>query len=508
MSEEHVTALLSAFLDEALAPAERGRVEAHLPGCRACRDELDELRRVSKLVASLPKRELPPGFLTRLKARQRSAAKEAALPWLPLSPKAMAWGAAACIALIISAREIRYRLVPAILPTDMEVERIAPMTAEQELDQELSRRRRAIEAQESWRGVVEGGADLSLAPQSAVEAAPAARGMQSFMASAQKSAGGGAGAPPPAPAKARLKSDGAPVGGALGAVPGQQGPNVTSNESIYNYLQKEKKKMGIQEIITPGAIPGEDAAPTAPPRFDPRRVEALGIPPAGAGSAGELPDQPMSREDAMTVMRSMASGLSKMNEDYRWKKSPTVPLGSDERASPRLLAKSEASRPISPPANSASPKASSKPDNLTVPLASGARGHADDAAGTAAQQSFRDRVLPVQSSWSGIQGGMGAAGGAVLHRAADFQDMWNRIHFAPELPSVDFGKQMAVAVFGERSEASRSVGIVSVAEEGGRMMIRFRTKTDDSASAVKPSAPYHVVIVPTSDLPFDFIQVP
>jgi hypothetical protein len=39
------------------------------------------------------------------------------------------------------------------------------------------------------------------------------------------------------------------------------------------------------------------------------------------------------------------------------------------------------------------------------------------------------------------------------------------------------------------------------------MLIRFRSKTDDSPSAVKPSAPYHVVIVPASALPFDFIQV-
>jgi len=73
---------------------------------------------------------------------------------------------------------------------------------------------------------------------------------------------------------------------------------------------------------------------------------------------------------------------------------------------------------------------------------------------------------------------------------------------------VDFGDEMALAVFGERSdEKSRSIEIVSVTEEDGRVVIRFRIRIDESASAPKPSAPYHVATVPASELPFDFVQV-
>src|SRR5437764_15381349 len=54
---EHPDLLLSAYLDEALAPAEAGAVRAHLDGCARCRGRLGELRATSRLIAALPQLE-------------------------------------------------------------------------------------------------------------------------------------------------------------------------------------------------------------------------------------------------------------------------------------------------------------------------------------------------------------------------------------------------------------------------------------------------------------------
>lgn len=51
---EHLSADLSAYLDEELAPAERALVSAHLDGCRRCAGQLAELRATATLMAALP----------------------------------------------------------------------------------------------------------------------------------------------------------------------------------------------------------------------------------------------------------------------------------------------------------------------------------------------------------------------------------------------------------------------------------------------------------------------
>src|SRR5260221_8726105 len=65
---EHPELLLSAYLDEALDPAERSSVAAHLEGCDRCRGRLAELRATSRLLATLP--ELVPTRSLRPRVQQ------------------------------------------------------------------------------------------------------------------------------------------------------------------------------------------------------------------------------------------------------------------------------------------------------------------------------------------------------------------------------------------------------------------------------------------------------
>jgi len=67
---KHPVDELSAFLDGALPEAERGRIEAHLAGCGACRLERDRLAAALALVATLPRPPEPsPAFESRFYAR-------------------------------------------------------------------------------------------------------------------------------------------------------------------------------------------------------------------------------------------------------------------------------------------------------------------------------------------------------------------------------------------------------------------------------------------------------
>jgi anti-sigma factor RsiW len=52
--ERHPLAQLSAYLDEALGPADRAAIDAHLDTCASCRARLGELRATVSLIGALP----------------------------------------------------------------------------------------------------------------------------------------------------------------------------------------------------------------------------------------------------------------------------------------------------------------------------------------------------------------------------------------------------------------------------------------------------------------------
>ncbi|HEY5888455.1 MAG TPA: zf-HC2 domain-containing protein, partial [Acidimicrobiales bacterium] len=62
----HMGDLLSAYADGELTEAERAAVDAHLPACPACRQELEATRRVKAWVADLPPVDSPFGFFERM----------------------------------------------------------------------------------------------------------------------------------------------------------------------------------------------------------------------------------------------------------------------------------------------------------------------------------------------------------------------------------------------------------------------------------------------------------
>jgi anti-sigma factor RsiW len=60
---------ISAFLDGALAPADRARADAHLASCAACRRELDSLRHMKLVLSSAPRKTMPADLALALERR-------------------------------------------------------------------------------------------------------------------------------------------------------------------------------------------------------------------------------------------------------------------------------------------------------------------------------------------------------------------------------------------------------------------------------------------------------
>lgn len=70
---QQLVELVSDYLDGALQPADRERVEAHLAGCDDCNGYVAQVRRLLELTRDLPQPELPPERLASLRDMFRTA---------------------------------------------------------------------------------------------------------------------------------------------------------------------------------------------------------------------------------------------------------------------------------------------------------------------------------------------------------------------------------------------------------------------------------------------------
>jgi anti-sigma factor RsiW len=66
LSCQELVELVTAYLENALEPAERARFEAHLRGCDGCRNYLGQMRLTIATLGTLPSETIPPTVRSRL----------------------------------------------------------------------------------------------------------------------------------------------------------------------------------------------------------------------------------------------------------------------------------------------------------------------------------------------------------------------------------------------------------------------------------------------------------
>ena len=74
---------VTAYVDGALAAADRQQVEAHLAGCPRCRAQVDAERMVASAVRGLPAPPLPHGLAARVRRRSRKPVALRRRVWMP-----------------------------------------------------------------------------------------------------------------------------------------------------------------------------------------------------------------------------------------------------------------------------------------------------------------------------------------------------------------------------------------------------------------------------------------
>ncbi|HEU4798503.1 MAG TPA: zf-HC2 domain-containing protein, partial [bacterium] len=111
MTRNHVTELLSAYIDDQVSPAERSHIETHLNQCAHCRGHLESLRGSVALVRGLDPVAAPEGFQETVRTKIAEAAvsprQATILPHLRLSWKTAGVAAAALLVGIFSVNLVR-----------------------------------------------------------------------------------------------------------------------------------------------------------------------------------------------------------------------------------------------------------------------------------------------------------------------------------------------------------------------------------------------------------------
>jgi hypothetical protein len=285
--------LLSAYLDGALPEAERRALEARLAASADLRRELEDLRSVSKAVKDLPKQPLPPGFIARLQSR-RARGEKPRQNWVFLPP------AMRPVALALSCGIVALVIWDKVAVEPPE----APIHPQYAAKLETAANAPTSQFDVSRRALGGGGAsaldgssaERSLSVAGAVSE-PVRRGdvLPSLQESDDKAAA------PALAAKSGLSSGagrfgsraraaGRPFeanGGAAGVTAPSE-PALTDrtriamteeersarNEEMFGYIEKEKKKMGIAQVLPrtnsiaamrgAAGLGGEQAAPAAP----------------------------------------------------------------------------------------------------------------------------------------------------------------------------------------------------------------------------------------------------
>ncbi len=160
--------LLSAYLDGEVTEKERHLLEEHLDSCKSCRQELEELRRIVGLVASLPKEAAPEGFAQRTVARLPAPGIGAPerLRKFFLRPRwAFASGALATAALILIAMSLLYWRGPGVpsVPTLQPVAKVRSAALETECGRKEVEV--AVTARVAEKGIVERLAETEIAEE-------------------------------------------------------------------------------------------------------------------------------------------------------------------------------------------------------------------------------------------------------------------------------------------------------------------------------------------------------
>ncbi len=122
------------------------------------------------------------------------------------------------------------------------------------------------------------------------------------------------------------------------------------------------------------------------------------------------------------------------------------------------------------------------------------------------------KTVPIVEQWSGAYSAQDAASRVVVRDTEGWKQLWQAMHGRrspmPEVPQVDFRKHMAIGVFmGTKPSGGYSVSITRVVQnEKTAVSVREQSPRPGDMVTMALTAPYHVVVVPRSEEPIEFVD--
>lgn len=119
--------------------------------------------------------------------------------------------------------------------------------------------------------------------------------------------------------------------------------------------------------------------------------------------------------------------------------------------------------------------------------------------------------IKIENEWKGYHCGYTEPSRLVIKAEDRWKEVWGKVHRLrlprPELPEIDFEKEMVVAVFmGMRKSGGYEIEIIKITktEEEIVAVVKEKESPSDSLQTMALTQPYHIVVIKRSSLPVRF----
>lgn len=127
--------------------------------------------------------------------------------------------------------------------------------------------------------------------------------------------------------------------------------------------------------------------------------------------------------------------------------------------------------------------------------------------------SMNGKRLPIVTEWKGYHCGISEQKRIVITDPKEWADLWRQVHRnkipTPKVPTVDFSKNMVLAVFmGQKPTSGYAIQIAEVVQTDGEVAVKVKETTPTKGAIVLQviTQPFHIVVVPKVEAKVRFVE--
>ncbi len=122
-----------------------------------------------------------------------------------------------------------------------------------------------------------------------------------------------------------------------------------------------------------------------------------------------------------------------------------------------------------------------------------------------------EKKIVINKEWKGFYCGYTEPAKVVIHTEEQWKEVWQKLNIlrlpVPELPKINFAREMAIAVFmGQRTSGGYEITIKNIIQKKDKIIIEVHEKepSPDTLRTMSLTQPYYVMVIKNSSLPIEF----